>query len=65
MKEWKLEKDEKFEKNGDYVIRDGDGNAVIIDTSYYPAAPLFEDAELIVRAVNFYLKHLEENTGDR
>lgn len=59
MSDWTLEKEKDFDRTGDYVVRDENGTAIIIDTAYYPAAPCIEDAELIVKAVNFYRSFLQ------
>lgn len=47
---WSLD----IERSGDYVVRDAKTNSLIVDTNYYPVAPMQEDAAYIVKAANAY-----------
>jgi len=60
MTQWTLLKEHNFEKTGDFRVISDEGYTVFVDTAYYPSAPSLEDSELIVTAVNFYLRHLAE-----
>lgn len=50
----------KEKNSGDYDVRDADGEMLMLDTSYYPVAPIYEQAVEIVNAVNSRASLVEE-----